>query len=101
MNELIHVRYSKLTPWPDLNSRRWFDPVAGDLLRDSIREHGVQETLLGAAFVERLAKHLRTKTHRACRVAEPTSETLPAACPSPGTLEDAAGRETLDQEGRA
>lgn len=60
-----------------------------------------REMMLGAAFVERLAKHLRTKTHRACRVAEPTSETLPAACPSPGTLEDAAGRETLDQEGRA
>ena len=49
MNELIHIRYNHLSPWEGLNPRQYFDPVKGQELQGSIREHGIQETLLVAA----------------------------------------------------
>jgi hypothetical protein len=48
MNELMHVRVEKVAPWGGLNSRKFFSDEKGRQLRGSIREHGVQETLLVA-----------------------------------------------------
>lgn len=70
---------------------------------EPVMEDGAKQPALGAAFVERLAKHLRRQDHPACRVAEPIREAscdlvpLEGTCLSPGAQEETE----QSQEGQA